>query len=170
MALRPNGTGLAHSEASSNWTALMPRNVQHEATFGTAGLAPGIAANLPPMQPANVRSGVIDAFVKTCQRWHLPLEQQVILLGYKGSEFFGLQLLEGRVLAPPQDVQDRAGYILAISIGLSSLFDELERAELDWLNTPRDVLSGRSALAYMLDGRMANLMHVAAMVDRERGM
>jgi hypothetical protein len=43
------------------------------------------------------------------------------------------QFLEGRVLAPPQDVRERAGYILAVSIGLSSLFVESERAELEWL-------------------------------------
>jgi hypothetical protein len=171
MALQPNGTGLSDGDAGvAHWKGLIPRQAQHEAAFGSAGLAPGMALNPPPMQPAIVRSGVLDAFVKTCQRWHLSPEQQIILLGYKGSEFFGLQLLEGRVLAAPQDVRERAGYILAISIGLGSLFDETERAELEWLNTPRKDLNGRSALAYMLEGRMASLMEVAAMVDRERGM
>lgn len=170
MALQPNGTGLVDGNARPDWNALAPQHVQREEAFGSVGLAPGLALNLPPTQPAAVRSGVLEAFLKTCQRWHLSLEQQVILLGYKGSEFFGLQFLEGRVLAPPQDVRERAGYILAISIGLGSLFDKSERAELAWLNAPRKALNGRSALAYMLEGRMANLMDIAAMVDHERGM
>lgn len=62
------------------------------------------------------------------------------------------------------------GYILAISVGLGSLFDNSERAELAWLNAPRDALNGSSPLAYMLEGRMANLVDVATMVARDRGM
>ena len=133
-------------------------------------MASGPTFHVPPKQAASFNSGAIDAFVKTCQRWHLSPEQQIILLGYNGSEFFGQQLLEGRLIAPSQDVRERAGYILAISIGLGSLFDNSERAELAWLNAPRDALNGNSALAYMLEGRMANLMHVTTMVARERGM
>jgi hypothetical protein len=169
MALQPNGTGLT-DDAVAHWNAPVLQRVQHKEVFGVAGLASGLTFDVPPKQAASVKSGTIDAFVKTCQRWHLSPEQQIILLGYKGSEFFGLQLLEGRVLSPPQDVRERAGYILAISIGLSSLFDDLERAELAWLHAPRDVLNESSALAHMLEGRMANLMNVAAMVDKERGM
>jgi hypothetical protein len=78
--------------------------------------------------------------------------------------------LEGNVLSPPQDVRDRATYILTISIGLGALFDDAEDAELAWLNAPRDDLNGRSPLAYVLEGRMANLLEVALMVNRERGM
>ena len=74
------------------------------------------------------------------------------------------------VLSPPQDVQERAGYVLAISVGLGSLFDDAEDAELAWLNTPREDLKGRSPLACMLEGRMANVIEVALLVNRERGM
>jgi hypothetical protein len=122
------------------------------------------------MQPLPNKKGILDAFAKICQRWHLTPSEQIILLGYKGSEFFGQQLLYGRVLAPPQDARERAGYVFAISVGLGSLFDESERAELAWLNKPREALGGHSALTYMLEGRMANLMNIAAIVDRERGM
>ena len=126
--------------------------------------------DVPPKQTVSAKSGTIDAFIKTCQRWHLSPQQQITLLGYNGSEFFGQQLLEGRLVAPPQDVRERAGYILAISVGLGSLFDDFERAELAWLNAPRDALNGSSPLAYMLEGRMANLVDVATMVARDRGM
>jgi hypothetical protein len=152
MSLEPNGTGLKDDEERAHWIAQLARiRTPGEEIPGTGGLVPAAVRNLPPTQPATTKSGVLDAFAKTCQRWHLSPEQQIILLGYKGSEFFGLQLLEGRVLTPPQDVRERAGYILAISIGLSSLFDESEQAELAWLNKPREALNGHSALAYMLE-------------------
>jgi hypothetical protein len=169
MALQPNGMGLADGTVAQ-WSAPMPQHVQQKEPLGTAGLTSGLTSDAPPKQTASVRSGTIDAFLKTCQRWHLSQDQQIVLLGYKGSEFFGLQLLEGRVLSPPQDVRERAGYILAISVGLGSLFEDSERAELAWLNAPREALNGSSPLAYMLEGRMANLMDVAAMVAHERGM
>lgn len=169
MSLQPNGAGLTE-DGVAHLNAPEPQRVQHIEGFGLAGLASRTTFDVPPTQAASVKSGIIDAFVKICQRWHLSPKQQVILLGYDGSEFFGQQLLEGRLIAPSQDVRERAGYILAISVGLGSLFDNSERAELAWLKAPRDALNGNSPLAYMLEGRMANLMHVATMVARERGM
>ena len=169
MALQPNGAGLTES-AVAYLNVPAPQRVQHIEGFGIAGLASEPTFDVPPKQAATAKSGTIDAFVKTCQRWHLSPQQQITLLGYNGSEFFGKELLQGRLIAPPQDVCERAGYILAISVGLASLFDDSERAELAWLNAPRDVLNGSSPLAYMLEGRMANLMYVATMVARERGM
>jgi len=114
--------------------------------------------------------GLVDAFAKTCQRWHLSAAEQVILLGYKGSEFLGQQLLAGLFLELSQDTRDRVGYVLGISLGLGALFDEHEEAELSWLIVQRDALNGQSALNFMLEGRMVNLMIVADLVARERGL
>jgi hypothetical protein len=176
MSLQPNGSGLAQSDFGY-LNVPAPQRVQHIQGFGVAGLASG-PFDRPPIQMADVapkqtapgKVGIIDAFIKICQRWHLSPQQQITLLGYNGSEFFGQQLLEGRLVAPPQDARERTGYILAISVGLGSLFDDSERAELAWLNSPREALNGSSPLAYMLEGRMANLMYVATMVAHERGM
>ena len=169
MPLQPNGAGLTES-AVAYLNEPTSQRAQHTEGFGVAGLASGPTFDVPPKQAVSSTSGALDAFVKTCQRWHLSPEQQIILLGYNGSEFFGRQLLEGRLVAPSQDVRERAGYILAISLGLGSLFDNSERAELAWLNAPRDALNGSSPLKHMLEGRMVNLMNVATMVARERGM
>jgi len=62
MSLQPNGAGLSDRDAGAHWNALIPQHVQHEAAFWSAGLAPGVTLNLPPMQPVSVRSGVLDAF------------------------------------------------------------------------------------------------------------
>jgi hypothetical protein len=126
------------------------------------------AATQQPTGPSP--RGAVDALVKTCQRWHLSTSDQISLLGYSGSESLGLQFLEGRLSAPPQDARDRGGYILGISLGLGALFNDSEEAELLWLREPRPALGGRSAIDFMLEGRMANLMVVAQIVAAERGL
>ncbi len=170
MALQPNGAGLSESATAGYLNAPSPQRIQNIERLEQQGFPSGQTIRPSPNQNVRPQSGVMDAFVKTCQRWHLSPQQQVDLLGFSGSEFLGKQLLEGRLIAPPQDVRDRAGYILAISLGLGSLFEDSERAELAWLKTSRDELNGISPLAYMLEGRMTNLMHVAAMVAHERGL
>src|SRR5437879_6406375 len=97
---------------------LPPAGVRSGIFGGTPGLHEPTEQNAPhfvqePLQPR----GVMDGFVKTCQRWGLSRKEQLILLGYGGDgEFLGRQLLNGRWLVPSQDVKDRAGYILGISI------------------------------------------------------
>jgi hypothetical protein len=93
-----------------------------------------------------------------------------VLLGFKGSEFLGREFLTGRILALPQDAKDRTGYVLGISVGLGALFDESETAELAWLSVPRSALGGQSARDCILEGRMSDLMKVAELVARERGL
>lgn len=114
--------------------------------------------------------GLIDAFVKTCQRWRLTEREQLVLLGYGDNEFFGTQILRGRWLTPPQDVKDRTGYILAVSLGLGSIFNEVVEAELMWLKTAHEKLAGRTPLTVMLEGKMTALMAVAAVVADERAL
>jgi Protein of unknown function (DUF2384) len=167
MSLLSNHVGLSNGSVAGK--SNVPQ-VQPAEALATSGLIPRTTPHLLPSQPAAAGKGVVGAFAKICQRWRLSRADQVVLLGYKGSEFFGEQLLDGNLLSPPQDVLERAGYVLAISVGLGSLFDDAEEAELAWLNTPRDDLRGRSPLAYMLEGRMTNVIEVALSVNRERGM
>ena len=124
----------------------------------------------PAMQVAPARQGLIDAFVNTCQRWRLNESSQLILLGYSGNETLGLEILHGNYLRPPQDARDRAGYVLGISLGLGAIFNEVLEAELAWLNTPHPALASRTPLSFMLLGKMANVMSVAALVAKERGL
>jgi hypothetical protein len=161
MALQPNGHGL-NEGAADPWNLPPSQRTQQNEPAGIAGRPSAAKFDVTPQQSPIFRSGTIDAFVKTCQRWHLSPAQQIILLGYKCSEFFGLLILDGLILSPPQDVRDRVGYVLAISVGLGFMFDDSERAELGWLQTPRQAFNENSPLAHMLKGRMENLMEVAA--------
>lgn len=122
----------------------------------------------PVEQRVAQRSGIVDAFIKTCQRWGLNEDQQVILLGYFGNEFFARRILEGGWLRVPQDVRDRIGYVLGISVGLGALYNENAQAEVTWLGRNHPKLDGVSPLALMLQGRMVALMTVAHLVAEER--
>jgi uncharacterized protein (DUF2384 family) len=80
------------------------------------------------------------------------------------------ELLSGRYLSLSQDVKDRIGYVVGISVGLGMLFNESIDAELDWLNRPHPKLHNQSPLAHILQGRMAQLIAVSALVDEERAL
>jgi hypothetical protein len=165
MSLAPNG--LSRPQPSANVPGIGAQSLYRG--LG-AGLTPNVEFAPPQTQSAFQSRGYLDAFLKTCQRWHLSLDQQIVLLGFKGSEFLGHQLLTRRVLALSQDAKDRTGYVLGISIGLGALFDESEAAELAWLSAPRPALGGQSARDCMLHGRMSDLINVAELVARERGL
>jgi hypothetical protein len=122
-----------------------------------------------PLPHATTPTGMFDAFVKTCQRWRLEERWHATLLGYKDNEFLGQQLLRGYVPPRTQDVRDRIGYVLTISLGLGALFNEDADAELSWLTKEHPLLN-TSPLEFMLRGRMINLITVADIVRAERAL
>lgn len=123
-----------------------------------------------PQQRVVSRHGVMDAFVNTCQRWNLSDNEKLVLLGYADSPFLGNQILDNRMLVTPQDARDRAAYVLAISVGLGAVFNEVADAERRWLNLPSSKLNGKTPLAFMLEGRMGNIIMVLQLVEQERGL
>ena len=116
------------------------------------------------------RHGVMDAFINTCQRWNLSDREKLTLLGYADNPFLGSQILDSRMLATPQDARDRAANVLAISVGLGAVFNEAIDAERKWLNLPNCKLNGKTPLAFMLEGRMGNILMVLRLVEQERGL
>ena len=132
---------------------------------------PRVAADFSqgPRETHEIR-GILRVFIETCRRWNLSLEDQVVLLGYRSGDRVGIQVLNGRLRIHSQDIKDRSGYVIAISIGLGILYGESIDAENQWLRRPREILDGRSPLDYMLGGRMINLITINRMVERERGL
>ena len=114
--------------------------------------------------------GILEAFVKTCQRWRLDRNQQVVLLGFSPPSTLGTYVLNGQVLSASVDVQDRAALVFGISLGLGALFDEDPGVENEWLRTPRARFANASPLDYMLEGHMNHLLAVAELVRHERGL
>jgi hypothetical protein len=182
MLRQPNGSGHGLSEDAERARVLrsqptLPDMLQRLSVLGGTSLAGAETVVAPKgvigpfvMEREPRPKGIIDAFVKTCQRWQLSEQQQLILLGYGGNEFFGGQILRGLWFKTLQDVKDRTGYVLGISLGLGSIFNEVVEAELAWLNAPHKKLGGRTPMAVMLEGRMKDLMTVSALVADERAL
>jgi hypothetical protein len=124
----------------------------------------------PAGRPRLVPRGVMEAFVKTCQRWRLNEHEQTVLLGYGTNPSLAREMMSGRYVDLPQDVRDRVGYIIGISVGLGAVFDEAVQAELDWLHRPHPKLANRAPLSVMLMGRMAQLITVSDLVAEERAL
>ena len=114
--------------------------------------------------------GSLDGYVKTCQRWRLEPDKQMILLGYEPHDGVGRHVLSGVHIPSSQDFRDRIAYVLLISLGLGSMFNEVVEAELNWLNKARPELNDQSAFDYMLEGHMSNLFVIADLVELERGL
>jgi hypothetical protein len=113
---------------------------------------------------------IMDAFINTCERWNLADQERLVLLGYGNSASLGNQVLNSRMLAAPQDARDRAGYLLAISIGLGTIYNEVLDAERRWINLPHPKLGMKTPLAFMLEGHMGNILSVLRLVEEERGL
>ena len=125
----------------------------------------------PPIHKiVSKQNATIKVFVNTCKRWHLDERQQMILLGYSESSIIDGELLAGRTTELSRDVEDRAGFVIGIGLGLSAIFGNQREAEMSWLNLRRNSLGCKTAIEYMLEGSMLNLIVVSQMIRRERGI
>ena len=129
---------------------------------------------VPPIRPGGGEQGrpqgIVSAFVSVCERWNLARDAQCKLLGFPPGDFVAQELLGGGLSASSQDVRERVGYVVGISIALGGLFDRNHEAELAWLNQRRAKLDGKSPLQWMLQRRMINLVQVSELLREERGL
>lgn len=89
-------------------------------------------------------------FDNTAKRWRLTDEQRCTLM----------------LQAPLQETAGRMG---CISIGLGALFDENAEIELEWLSEPRRLLGGKTPLQCLLSSA-EDMKKVALLVEKERGL
>ena len=114
--------------------------------------------------------GVPKVFIDTCRRWGLGPNEQLILLGFERGDSIGRHVLQGRIRALSRDSIARAGYVIAISVGLAILYRENIAAENRWLRRKRVALGEKSPLDLMLDGDMIALISVNGLVAQDRGL
>jgi hypothetical protein len=175
VSLSDEGTGYMGTQSQTG-AIVGGISQQGAAQTGLVAEREGLLSSVYPqqtphfVQPIAPPQGVMDGFVKTCQRWGLTEAQELLLLGYGDNKFLGLQLLNGRWLRPSQDVKDRVGYVVGISIGLGAIFNDVLEAEVRWLNTAHPRLGSKAPLDYMLGGRMRALMIVSNLVEEERAL
>ncbi len=121
--------------------------------------------------PQSDRSrGILDAFLNTCDRWRLEEGDRAVLLGVSRSRSLAEAVQADYDAPATRDAEDRAGFVVGISIGLGVLFGDDEESECIWLNSPRPQLGDMTPLGYMLEGSMIALLAVSEMVRRERGL
>ena len=129
---------------------------------------------VPPIRPRVEEQGrpqgIVSAFVSVCERWGLARDDQSKLLGFPPGDFIAQELLGGGLSASSQDVRERVGYVVGISIALGGLFGRNREAELGWLNQRRAKLNGKTPLQWMLQRRMINLVRVSELLREERGL
>ena len=101
-----------------------------------------------------------DGFNAVCKTWALDSDDKMKLLRIDGRY--------NDLVKPQQDY--RMLSVIGISMGLGDLFDDDAKAEVEWLNTPRDELEGKSALEHMLEGGAASIRDVADLVEQARGL
>ena len=153
MSLVPNNAGLGGGTAHHAWNT---PPIQLAESFGRPGLSPKIAPSLPPTQPpSTVVEGVVSAFVKICQRWRLSVDQQVILLGYKGNDFLGRQILESD--------------ITFASAGRSRPRTTHSYYQLGPGRAIRECRAGRAGLVECKSGRSQSTLAVGIYVGRSHG-
>ena len=114
--------------------------------------------------------GILRAFVTVCERWGLGRDDQSQLLGFPPGDLVAQELLGGALPPSSQDIRERVGYIVGISISLSILFRRNIDAEVAWLNQCRARLGRRTPLQCMLQRRMIHLVQVSELLRQERGL
>src|SRR4051794_21032946 len=106
-------------------------------------------------QQEMARAGLM-AFLNIARDWKLSNEEQMQLLGVPRSTFFKWK--EEKTGRLSHDTLERISYILGIYKALQILLP-LQTAADDWIKKPNTapLFGGRSALARMLSGNVADL-------------
>lgn len=123
--------------------------------------------------PAPVTAGAggagLRAFANIAEAWKLSVAEQLTLLGIASrSTFFKWRSERNPKL--PRDTLERLSYLLGIYKSLQILLPDPHAAD-EWVRKPNDAapFGGRSALARMLSGQVADLFVVREYLDAQRG-
>ena len=111
----------------------------------------------------------LRTFFRIADLWGLSVDEQMTLLGVTArSTFFKWRKDQG--VALPKDTLERISYILGIYKALQILLPDQKAADA-WVRRPNDapLFAGRSALARMLSGQVADLFVVRQYLDAQRG-
>jgi hypothetical protein len=111
----------------------------------------------------------LRTFFRIAERWGLSNDEQMTLLGHPARSTF-FKWKKDAEAALPRDTLERISYVLGIWKALQILLPD-EKAADDWVRRSNDapLFGGRSALARMLSGHVADLYVVRQYLDAERG-
>ena len=112
----------------------------------------------------------LRAFFNISEKWHLSDQDKILLLGSPGrTTFYKWKNAKEAVL--PKDTLERISYILGIYKALHLIFSDNKNAD-EWVAKPNKcpLFGGKSALARMLSGNVADLYIVRRYLDTQRGI
>ena len=134
-----------------------------------------VTAPAPPLSPADISpermaAAGLRAFERIAQAWGLSVDEQLCLLGAPPrSTYFAWRKHPDKACLP-RDTLERLSNILGIYKSLQILLPGAAAADA-WVRKPNSapLFGGRSALARMLAGNVADLNLVRRYLDGVRG-
>ena len=125
-----------------------------------------------PLQPSNrdMSAAGLRAFFNIARDWSLSLDEQLVLLGAPGRSTFFKWKSAPETADLKRDTLERLSYLLGIYKALQVLLPATPAADA-WIKNPNDapLFAGKSALARMLGGNVADLVAVRQYLDARRG-
>ncbi len=120
-------------------------------------------------QPDSVSGPALRTFFRIAEVWGLTNEEQMTLLGRPARSTF-YRWKKGEPVVLPQDTLERISYLLGIYSALQVLLPDPGAAD-GWIRRANTAapFGGRSALARMLGGSVADLFVVREYLDAQRG-
>ncbi|MEO5696219.1 MAG: MbcA/ParS/Xre antitoxin family protein [Burkholderiaceae bacterium] len=118
---------------------------------------------------ASAAQAALRTFWRLCDAWKLEAGEQTKLLGVGRTTLY--QWKQGKVHAPlDRHVLERLSYLFGIYAALQILLPVTARAD-EWIRKPNGapLFGGKSALARMLGGQVADLYVVREYLDAQRG-
>ena len=143
--------------------------MKYESNMGHKVMHTTALPTAPPVNAKEVSPAALRTAIRILATWGLSNKEQITLLGSPPkSTFYRWKQDEGVVLS--QDTLERLSYIFGIYAALQVLLPRPEAAD-GWIRKPNaaPLFGGRSALARMLSGQVADLYVVRQYLDAQRG-
>ena len=126
----------------------------------------------PQLLPSNrdLSAAGLRAFFNIARDWDLSTDEQMVLLGAPGRSTFFKWKSAPESADLKRDTLERLSYLLGIYKALQVLLPAPAAADA-WIKKPNDapLFAGKSALARMLGGNVADLVAVRQYLDARRG-
>ncbi len=124
----------------------------------------------PASDQAETGRVALTFFFNLMDHWRCSAEQQRVLLGSIGnSTYFNWK--KRPAVRLPHDTLERISYLMGIHKALRILFSNQPERAYEWARKANSAapFNGRSALEYMLGGRVVDLADVRRYLDAVRG-
>ena len=124
----------------------------------------------PQPSSRDLSAAGLRAFFNIARDWNLNTDEQMVLLGAPGRSTFFKWKSAPETADLKRDTLERLSYLLGIYKALQVLLPAPSAAD-GWIKKPNDapLFAGKSALARMLGGNVADLVAVRQYLDARRG-